>query len=98
RELVLASHTALAIASQTDIFSRTRIDSIAVLPFANTSGNPGSEYLSDGLSESILDSLSQLPDTQVIARSTVFRFKGKNSEPGSGAREPRWRGGGRPES
>ncbi|HEY6139726.1 MAG TPA: protein kinase [Thermoanaerobaculia bacterium] len=90
--LVLAVAIVLAIASRTDIFRQNRIDSIAVLPFANVSGNPASEYLSDGLSESILDSLSQLPETQVIARSTVFHFKGKNSDPVSVGRELHVRG------
>ncbi|HYM61418.1 MAG TPA: protein kinase [Thermoanaerobaculia bacterium] len=59
----------------------TTIDSVAVLPFANGSGDPNSEYLSDGITESVIDSLSQLPHLQVIARSTVFRYKGKNADP-----------------
>jgi serine/threonine protein kinase/Tfp pilus assembly protein PilF len=58
-----------------------RIDSVAVLPFVNASGNPNSEYLSDGLTDSIMDSLSQLPELQVVAHSTVFRYKGKNPDP-----------------
>ena len=58
-----------------------RIDSVAVLPFVNASGNPNSEYLSDGLTDSITDSLSQLPELQVVAHSTVFRYKGKNIDP-----------------
>ena len=90
--LLLVVAIAVAIASRTNVFGRDRIDSIAVLPFANASGNPNSEYLSDGLAESILDSLSQLPQTQVIARSTVFRFKGKNSDPVSVGRELHVRG------
>jgi eukaryotic-like serine/threonine-protein kinase len=90
--LVLVVAIALAIASRMDVFGKDRIDSIAVLPFANVSGNPASEYLSDGLSESILDSLSQLPRLQVIARSTVFRFKGKSTDPVSVGRELHVRG------
>ncbi|HKS26079.1 MAG TPA: protein kinase [Thermoanaerobaculia bacterium] len=89
--VVLAAAIALAIAWRTNVFGKDRIDSIAVLPFANASGNPSSEYLSDGLAESILDSLSQLPQTQVIARSTAFRFKGKN-DPVSVGRELHVRG------
>ncbi|MBV8545580.1 MAG: protein kinase [Acidobacteria bacterium] len=58
-----------------------KIDSVAVLPFVNASGNPNSEYLSDGLTDSITDSLSQLPELQVVAHSTVFRYKGKNTDP-----------------
>jgi serine/threonine-protein kinase len=57
------------------------IDSVAVLPFANASGDPNTEYLSDGISESIINSLSQLPNLRVMARSTVFHYKGKESDP-----------------
>ncbi len=59
----------------------TQIESIAVLPFVNASGNPDVEYLSDGISESLINSLSQLPNVRVLARSTMFRFKGKESDP-----------------
>ena len=57
------------------------IESIAVLPFINQSGDPNAEYLSDGLTESIINSLSRLPKLSVKARSTVFRYKGKDIEP-----------------
>ncbi len=57
------------------------IDSVAVLPFANASADPSTEYLSDGITESIINSLSQLPDLRVMARSTVFRYKGKDVDP-----------------
>ena len=57
------------------------IDSVAVLPFSNTSGDPNTEYLSDGISEAIINSLSQLPNLRVMARSTVFRYKGKEADP-----------------
>src|SRR5262249_53275175 len=57
------------------------IDSVAVLPFANSSGDPNTEYLSDGISEGIINSLSRLPNLRVMARSTVFRYKGKESDP-----------------
>jgi TolB-like protein/Tfp pilus assembly protein PilF len=56
------------------------IDSIAVLPFANASGDPNTDYLSDGITESIINSLSQLPQLKVMARSTVFHFKGQNTD------------------
>jgi serine/threonine-protein kinase len=69
-----------------------RIDSVAVLPFVNASGNPNSEYLSDGLTDSIMDSLSQLPELQVVAHSTVFRYKGKNTDPLAVGRELHVRG------
>ena len=53
------------------------IDSIAVLPFENVSNDPNTEYLSDGITESIINNLSQLPKLKVMARSTVFRYKGQ---------------------
>ncbi|HEY0722791.1 MAG TPA: winged helix-turn-helix domain-containing protein, partial [Pyrinomonadaceae bacterium] len=56
---------------------RDGISSIAVLPFANEIGDPNAEYLSDGISESLINNLSQLPGIKVIARSSVFKFKGK---------------------
>jgi len=52
------------------------IDSLAVLPFVNVSGDPETEYLSDGLAESLINSLSQLPKLRVVPRSTAFRYKG----------------------
>jgi serine/threonine protein kinase/Tfp pilus assembly protein PilF len=58
-----------------------RITSIAVLPFVNSTADPGNDYLSDGLTESLISSLSQLPNFKVMARSTVFRFKGKEDDP-----------------
>lgn len=57
------------------------IESIAVLPFVNESGNAEMEYLSDGITESLINSLSQLPRLNVKARSSVFRYKGKEIEP-----------------
>ena len=57
------------------------IDSIAVLPLTNTSGDPNTEYLSDGITESIINSLSRLPRLRVMARSTVFRYKGRDADP-----------------
>jgi serine/threonine protein kinase/tetratricopeptide (TPR) repeat protein len=58
-----------------------KISSIAVLPFVNATTDPGNEYLSDGLTESLIGTLSQLPDLKVMARSTVFKFKGKEDDP-----------------
>lgn len=57
------------------------IGSIAVLPFANSSGDQNTEYLSDGITESIINSLSQLPRLRVMARATMFRYKGKATDP-----------------
>jgi TolB-like protein len=57
------------------------INSIAVLPFENRTGNADSEYLTDGLAESLIYRLSQLPDLKVSPRSSVFRYKGKETDP-----------------
>jgi len=59
----------------------TQIESIAVLPFVNESGNPDVEYLSDGMTESLINSLSQLPKILVKARSSVFSYKGRDVKP-----------------
>jgi eukaryotic-like serine/threonine-protein kinase len=58
-----------------------RISSVAVLPFVNATADPANEYLSDGLTESLIGTLSQLPDLKVMARSTVFKFKGREDDP-----------------
>lgn len=63
------------------------IDSLAVLPFLNSASDPGAEYLSDGLSETIMYRLSQLSDLKVIAGASVSRYKGKEVQPESIARE-----------
>ena len=57
------------------------IDSIAVLPFVNTSGDLNTEYLSDGISEGVIHSLSQLPQLRVMARTSVFHYKGLEVDP-----------------
>ena len=56
---------------------KTAIESIAVMPFVNESGNGDVEYLSDGMTETLINSLSQIPNLSVKARSSVFRYKGK---------------------
>jgi TolB-like protein/Flp pilus assembly protein TadD len=50
--------------------------SIAVLPFVNMSGDPGNDYFSDGISEQLLNTLAQIPDLKVAARTSAFQFKG----------------------
>ena len=57
-----------------------QINSIAVLPFENRSGNADSDYLSDGLAESLIYRLSQIPDLKVSPTSSVFRYKGKETD------------------
>lgn len=58
-----------------------KVDSLAVLPFVNATADANEEYLSDGLTEGLIGTLSQVPDLKVMARSTVFRFKGKDDDP-----------------
>jgi serine/threonine protein kinase/tetratricopeptide (TPR) repeat protein len=57
------------------------IDSLAVLPFVNAGADSSMEYLTDGMTESIINSLTRIPQLRVIPRSTVFRFKGKDADP-----------------
>jgi serine/threonine-protein kinase len=59
---------------------RPMINSVAVLPFVNDSKDPNVEYLSDGITESIINSLSQLPDLKVMSRNAAFRFKNKSTD------------------
>ncbi|MGH9872468.1 MAG: protein kinase domain-containing protein, partial [Pyrinomonadaceae bacterium] len=56
------------------------ITSIAVMPFVNESGNADLEYLSDGMTETLIKSLSNLPNLNVKPRSSVFRYKGKDTD------------------
>ncbi len=58
-----------------------QIESIAVMPFVNESGNADVEYLSDGMTETLISSLSNIPNLSVKARSTVFYYKGKETSP-----------------
>ena len=63
------------------------IPSIAVMPFVNESGNAEVEYLSDGMTETLINNLSQIPRLNVKARSLVFRYKGKDADPQTAGRE-----------
>jgi serine/threonine protein kinase/Tfp pilus assembly protein PilF len=62
-------------------WSRQPINSVAVLPFVNDSKDPDTEYLSDGITESIINSLSQLPNLKVMSRNASFRFKNRGTDP-----------------
>jgi len=63
--------------------------SVAILPFENVGADPELEYLSDGITESIISSLSQLPYVRVMARSAVFRYKGQGIDPQAVGRDLR---------
>jgi TolB-like protein/Tfp pilus assembly protein PilF len=58
-----------------------QINSLAVMPFSNDSGTPDAEYLSDGITDTLINSLSKIPGLNVKARSSVYRYKGQNVEP-----------------
>jgi len=60
--------------------SASSIDSLAVLPFTNVSGDSNTEYLSDGITDSLIGSLSQLPNLTVRPHSSAFRYKGKDQD------------------
>src|SRR5262249_1261428 len=63
------------------------IRSIAVLPFVNVGADPNTDYLTDGITESIINSLSQLPDLAVMSRSSVFRYKRPDVDPQAAGRD-----------
>lgn len=87
RKIVIAVAALLIIASGAGAyfyFTRERgdaIESVAVLPFVNASNNPDAEYLSDGISGSLINSLSHLPQLKVIAQGSTFKYKGKEVDP-----------------
>ncbi len=87
----LVAATVLAVVATAAIVRYARpasaIDSVAVLPFVNGSGSTDAEYLSDGITESIINTLSQVRGLRVVPRTTVFRFKGKESDPEKIGRE-----------
>ncbi len=91
RALWISAVLVVALAAATSfIFLTGRpkpIDSMAVLPFFNASGNPDTDYLTDGISETLINDLSQLPGIRVSARSLAFRYKGKDVDPLKAGRE-----------
>jgi eukaryotic-like serine/threonine-protein kinase len=72
-----------AVSSRSSSSARQRrpIDSLVVLPFANAGGDPDVEFWSDGITETITNALARAPGLRVIARSTAFRYKGKEIDP-----------------
>ena len=81
----IASVLALAVTAAGSYFYLTsrgsQINSMAVLPFVNGSGNPDTDYLTDGITETLINSLAQLPGMRVSARSLAFRYKGRDVDP-----------------
>ena len=78
--VIVAAITAALIISYSNRTSGASIQSIAVMPFVNASGNSELDYLSDGMTETLIKSLSQLPNLNVKSRSSVFRYKGKETD------------------
>ena len=92
RRFRCAGEIALALSSKMSAPPRPRqggkvFKSLAVLPFMNASGATDVEYLSDGITETIINTLSRLPDLRVIARSTAFRYKAGDNDPQSVGRQ-----------
>ena len=83
RASAIAAVVLLAVLAGAGWFYRSRmgggetIDSVAVLPFVNGSGDPNVEYLSDGITESLINSLSQLPHLKVMSRDSAFHVQGQ---------------------
>lgn len=85
---VVEENAASRVVPQEEFEARpAAVKSIAVLPLTNESADPTAEYLSDGITESIINHLTQLPQLRVIARNTVFRYKGKTVAPQKVGRE-----------
>ncbi|HEU4795969.1 MAG TPA: protein kinase [Pyrinomonadaceae bacterium] len=75
----------VALRRSRSVESSSQINSLAVLPFTNS--DPSTEYLSDGITESLIENLSKLPDLKVKSSSTVFHYKGRNTDPKQIGRE-----------
>ncbi|HJP91732.1 MAG TPA: tetratricopeptide repeat protein [Pyrinomonadaceae bacterium] len=67
--------------AETEVLEEEPIDSLAVLPNQSPGTDPNVEYLSEGITESIINMLSRIPKLRVLAGSTIFRFKGKEIDP-----------------
>ena len=87
---IVATATAISVAlfflgryttsKQPSVLANASAKSIAVLPLVNTSGDPGNDYFSDGLSEELIAVLAKIPDLKIIGRSSSFLFKGKSDD------------------
>ena len=87
--LALGALSLTIVAASVIYFARPAeaIDSVAVMPFVNVSGDPNTEYLADGISDSIINRLSQLANLKVIALNSVLRYKGRQTDPQTVGRE-----------
>lgn len=78
--LIAAVETDVEPNSHESVSGEPEESSIAVLPFVNLSNDPGKEFLSDGISEEIINALVQIPDFKVVGRTSCFAFKGVNDD------------------
>jgi len=86
--LLAAAATLLVAAAAWFFFLREKpMDSLAVLPFVNVGGDPGTEYLSDGITEGVINNLSQLPQLSVRSFSAVAHYKNKEADPQASGNE-----------
>jgi serine/threonine protein kinase/tetratricopeptide (TPR) repeat protein len=86
---ILAVVTTLVIAASLFFLipKKNHVSSLAILPFVNVGNDPNTEYLSDGVTESIISTMSQLPEMRVMAHDTVFSYKGRHLDPRKIGRE-----------
>jgi len=88
---VVGTIATLSVAAMVYFSSRTDkaadIDSVAVLPLATDSNDQNAQFLSDGITDSLIDSLSQIPNLKVMSRSSVFHYKGREIDPEAVGRE-----------
>ena len=85
--LSIAVVLALALLFSGQKIKEASMDSVAVLPFVNATGNSDAEYLSEGITQSLIHTLSQIPSLKVVSLMSVYRYKGKNIQPQTVARE-----------
>jgi eukaryotic-like serine/threonine-protein kinase len=79
--LLLAALAALLAAGLRHWQPGGEVDSLAILPLLNATGDPSADYVSDGITEDLINNLSQIAGIKVISRSSVFRYKGKEVDP-----------------
>ena len=85
--LSIAVVLALALLFSGQKIKEASNDSVAVLPFVNATGDPNAEYLSEGITEDLVSTLSQIPNLKVVSLASAYRYKGKSIDPPTVARE-----------
>jgi TolB-like protein/Tfp pilus assembly protein PilF len=85
--LSIAVVVALALLFGVKRVKEFSMDSVAVLPIVNATGDPNSEYLSEGITQDLVSTLSQLPNLKVVSLASAYRYKGTSIDPPSVARE-----------